>query len=358
FVLVLVLIALALMAMVVGSVADLSRQLSVAGLSLGLTGAALLLGLTGQLQPPALSPSLSKILRFGWVLALPLVGVAAYATAVRIGQYGLTPERIFLIILCTLAALLVLGLMMDAVRPGRGWRSKTLGAFVGAAATTMVLSITPWLSWPDLANRNQAAQLAAAEDGLNNDAAHYLWHFGGKKGRAIVAEFEATLPDGDVRDRLAKIRKSSRYRRPGQDESFDQGAFFASLPVEPEGTSLPAGFVDGPWVERQHTPYRFSIEECQKKPEATCRLHVGELLESNQRAEVMLLNNQLAYINVFAWNDDSGAWDLFGTIRRPRLSKDASGERKEITIVPADRRDVMIGEQRYIIQPSSAFGGG
>lgn len=347
YLLVLALIGLVLLAMAVGSVSDLSRQVSVAGLSLGLSGAALLLGLSGAIEPPDISGWIKQVLRFGWALALPLVVVAVYATQMRIAQYGLTPERIFLIELCVLAALLIGGLTLASICPGGALRDQTLGCFVGAVAAFLALSVAPFLSWPDIANRSQAARLTKDAEGLNIDAAHYLWHYGGTHGKALLAQFEETLPDGEQRQQIAKIRESSRYRpRPQpQQEGFDQAALFASLPVLPEGAALPPGFASNTWSGDERLEYMFLLQRCGESAKDKCRIYIGDVLPLVPGNEVLVFAKRVNQMALFALDPDTSLWSFKGMMfqRGPTDPDAADG----FTVRPPDTYDVLLDGGRF-----------
>ncbi|MEO0411148.1 MAG: hypothetical protein AAF221_04805 [Pseudomonadota bacterium] len=345
YLLVLGLIGLVLLAMALGSVSDLSRQVSVAGLSLGLSGAALVLGLSGAIEPPDISGWITQVLRFGWGLALPLVIIAMYATHLRIAQYGLTPERIFLIELCVLAAVLIGGLTLSAILPGSAFRDKTLGCFVGAVAAFLVLSVTPFVSWQDIANRNQAARLPRGEDGVSIDAAHYLWHYGGTQGQAILSGFEKALPQGEQRTQIAKIRESSRYRPQRPKDAFDQAALFETLPVLPDGAALPEGFASNSWLPDTPAEYIYVLQSCAKRAEDTCRIYVADVLPLVPGSEVLVFAERTNQMALFALRPESSLWRFEGMMfQREAADKDAADG---FSVRPPDTYDVLLDGRRF-----------
>ena len=82
--------------------------------------------------------------RLAGVLLAPMVLIAAYSLALRIGQYGLSPERIYAAMTVLMAAIYAAGYLWAAVRRGPWMKpletTNWLAAYVAVAAIVLVFS--------------------------------------------------------------------------------------------------------------------------------------------------------------------------------------------------------------------------
>lgn len=120
----------------------------------------------------------NPVLRYGAmalaVAIFPLSVVAANATALRIGQYGLSPDRLWALVFVALATAYGLAYLLAVVRGGNRWammarRSNLRLAFV-VALVGLVLA-TPILGFNALSTADQVARL----EGGRVSAAKFDW---------------------------------------------------------------------------------------------------------------------------------------------------------------------------------------
>ncbi|BAQ69789.1 hypothetical protein NHU_02641 [Rhodovulum sulfidophilum] len=208
----------------------------------------------------ALAESCARLL----ALLLPvLAALAGTAVAMRLGQYGATPERVLAAVLALLAMGYGLGYAVAALGR-RHWATGVRRVNVAMALTAMVLAaglLTPLLDPQRISAADQVARYA---DGRVPADKLDLWTLGHDWGRAGQAALErlAAMGDGsggEAMDRQLAALKGAASRadfelaRRGRALADDRNSLALTLPVRPEGATLPEGFVAGlrPWEVRQ-----------------------------------------------------------------------------------------------------------
>ncbi|MCE8442249.1 DUF4153 domain-containing protein, partial [Rhodovulum sulfidophilum] len=208
----------------------------------------------------ALAESCARLL----ALLLPvLAALAGTAVAMRLGQYGATPERVLAAVLALLAMGYGLGYAVAALGRRR-WATGVRRVNVAMALTAMVLAaglLTPLLDPQRISAADQVARYA---DGRVPADKLDLWTLGHDWGRAGQAALErlAAMEDGSGAEAMerqlaalkgAASRADFELARRGRALADDRNSLALTLPVRPEGATLPEGFVAGlrPWEVRQ-----------------------------------------------------------------------------------------------------------
>ncbi|SOC02810.1 DUF4153 domain-containing protein [Rhodobacter maris] len=183
----------------------------------------------------------------GLMLLLPaLAGLAIWALAERVRQYGWTPDRVAATALAGVVAGYALG-YLGALLSGRRWMEKLRQANVAMAFAMIGLAalwLTPLISPERIAAQGQLARFAA---GTVQAGALPLWemaHDWGRPGAAALADLrKEASQDGALAGRLAQLDAAeNRF-------SFARAAAPASVPVTwpaglvlwPAGEALPEG---------------------------------------------------------------------------------------------------------------------
>lgn len=113
-------------------------------------------------RPDNLPPAALRIAtRIAGVLVAPLIGLAFWGLALRIGQHGLTPDRIIALACAVVGAVYAVGYLIAAVRPG-GWMRplETTNVAAGVLAVAAVLALfSPLLDPARLSVADQVARL-------------------------------------------------------------------------------------------------------------------------------------------------------------------------------------------------------
>ena len=169
---------------------------------------------------------------------LPLASFSALSMGMRIGQYGLAPERLWALVAIGVALAFGLAYWVAAVR-GRlaGWRDRLRDANLRLAAGVALLALIlalPLFDFGAISARNQLARLQVGK--VSADAFDYYalkWEFG-----AAGRETLTTLARGEGEaSRLAAqaLRQDERWPEPGPPVDFAE-----TLRVEPENPQVRA----------------------------------------------------------------------------------------------------------------------
>lgn len=191
-------------------------------------------------RPPAV---LRVAVRIAAVLIAPLVVIAFLGLALRVGQYGLTPDRIIAGACAVVGAALALGYGWAALSPlwRKGdWMRPLERTTIGAAALALVLILALFSPLLDPARLSVADQMARLERGAVRPAEfdyRFLRFESGKVGQAALARLAGSSDPETARLAIAMQAERDRYERPTEPQS--------ALVVEawPAGTALPADFL-------------------------------------------------------------------------------------------------------------------
>jgi len=96
------------------------------------------------------------------VVILPLAGIAAVATGLRIGQYGFTPERLWALTFVILASVVAVAYLVSVIRGRGSWADRVRPANLNLAIITCAAALllaTPILSFNTISTRDQVARL-------------------------------------------------------------------------------------------------------------------------------------------------------------------------------------------------------
>lgn len=173
---------------------------------------------------------------------LPLAVIAAVSTGLRIGQYGLTPDRLWAVVFTAIATAYGIAYAVSLVRGRFGWafplrRANLTLAFL-LCGLAFLLS-TPLLSFGALSARDQVARL---KDGRIPPARFdwaALWFDFGPAGKAAIRELARSSASADVRKRAAEIQQA-KYR---WDAAEQDNRRIAAETLDRRLTILPAKVV-------------------------------------------------------------------------------------------------------------------
>lgn len=200
-------------------------------------------------EPDGVAPLVLRLsTRLAAGLLGPLVGLAAYALWLRIGQYGLTPDRIAGAAACLVGAAYAVGYIAAAVRPGR-WMRLIAPTNVTAAFLTLGVLLAIFTPLADPARLSVDSQMARLAEGKVT-AARFDYDFlrwqSGRYGREALQMLARRGGEAGRRAKAA-LADADRWERPDQRDVADADVTV----VWPAGRSLPPGFLDQAWAAEE-----------------------------------------------------------------------------------------------------------
>ncbi|WP_426011042.1 DUF4153 domain-containing protein [Caulobacter sp. DWR2-3-1b2] len=183
--------------------------------------------------------------RLAGVLLVPITVLAAYGLSLRIGQYGLSPDRIIAAACLLIAAGHAVGYAIAAVRPGDWMRTLEVTNIAMAFAVIAVLLAlcTPVADPRRLSVEDQVGRLRVGKVKPETFDYAFLRFQGGRVGRdALIALGKDR--NATVNAPAAKaLEANSPYElSKGNDKPSAQAV--AEVQVYPQGRKLPEGFIE------------------------------------------------------------------------------------------------------------------
>ncbi|MDZ4018863.1 DUF4153 domain-containing protein [Pseudomonas sichuanensis] len=177
-------------------------------------------GHQGSVYPVALKRLVNASL-----LCLPvLVGLAAYASWMRIDQYGLTPSRIMALLLVGVMLAHGLAAAWAVLASRQGWLSslRVSNPWIALfSAALVVLFYTPLLAPQALSAKNQVERLISGRTPVSEFDARNLYHDLGQPGRDAFEQLEKRLQTDELFDasgRAQLLATLEEVRRPAVAE--------------------------------------------------------------------------------------------------------------------------------------------
>lgn len=143
------------------------------------------------------------------LVLLPMVGIAAFSSGLRVQQYGLSPDRLWALTFIAVAGITAIAYAVAIIGP-RGWFARLRRAnlrLVFVLAGIALLLSTPLLGFERIATAHQLARLASGR--VSAEAFDYkaLWFDYGPPGRAAIKRLAATSANPAVRAYATKAMK-------------------------------------------------------------------------------------------------------------------------------------------------------
>ncbi|MBN3727592.1 DUF4153 domain-containing protein [Burkholderia sp. Ac-20379] len=258
-------------------------------------------------------PRLLRISARAGSLTLPfLVGAAGYALALRIGQHGLTVQRVHAGALTLLAACYAIGYARAAFAR-RDWLTAIAPTNVLTAWLSLAVLIALYTPIADPARLSVDSQVQRLLSGriapdtfdfafLRYDAANY--------GKRALLALRATA-DGP---NAASIREQSRSmiersRSDGTMTAPTRAGLAAHLVVHTPGQAVPASFLDTDWPHRQDE----GLPLCLTMAGETCDVYLADL-SGRHTADLLLMQAGSDFGTAFG-QDAGGEWHAVARFR-------------------------------------------
>ena len=273
--------------------------------------------------PPAV---LQWAVRIAGLLLVPLILIAIIGLSLRIGQHGLTPERVLAAACVMVGVIYAVGYAIAAVLPflrKQAWMKPLELTNVIAAMTSVALVLalfSPLLSPDRLAVRDQMTRL---QKGLISAEAFdydFLRFKSGKVGLKALDQLAASSnPTIAAKAKAFKtLDESQRFEAPGPDISADH------IETWPAGQALPDGFTD---PSRGYDPR----SECTRA--RPCVLRMMDV-NADGVAEALLSNGY----RISVLSEVGGEWTQLGSYSLngcPRLPGQGANDMRNILRSPS-----------------------
>ena len=237
------------------------------------------------------------------LLLVPLVLLAAWATMLRVGQYGLTPGRVVGLALLLPAALYAGGYAWAAVSPGP-WMQRLEPVNVWAALLVILLIVTLLSPLADPARLSTADQLARLNGGRIAPE-HFDFSFfrfrAARFGREALDRLAAS-PQAAVAERARRARALTNAWNSATEPEGQEPAF-SHAKVLPTGTVLPDSFRRQDWSNQVDFPRA----DCMTGG-APCNLFVRDI-DGDGKPEVLVSTREV--LMAFTQGKD-GRWTRYG----------------------------------------------
>ncbi len=322
-------------------------------------GAALVILINANYQDgddERLPPGVLKLSVRAAALALvPIAGLAFYSIWLRVGQYGLTPERVIGLAIVGVGCIYAAGYALAALWPGRWMQplqpTNILAAF--AWVGLIVGMITPLASPTRLSVNDQVSRLLAGTtlpdkfdfdllrfntgryglDALNRLAADR-----GSPQRVVIADGAA-----------AALKRTTPVPKPSED-AMTADTLRKGITVFPAGSTLPDSLLTQDWTAKGANP----LENCVRnatKPQG-CQALLADI-DSDGRVDVLLRQNHWSIIAL--GQEPSGTWIQRGTFQTGQCGAptfDFSSPGVSLAPPRPSQMELDVNGQRFQLNPS------
>lgn len=271
------------------------------------------------------------------LLLIPIVVLAAYALRLRIGQYGLTPDRVMACAYLIVATGFTIGYTLAALKSGV-WMKRLEPTNLIMAAVSVVLLIALFTPIADPARLSVASQLKRLEAGKVSPEKfdfQFLRFETNRYGRRALERLK-TSHDAEIARRAREMGAldARPAPRPGKPD-------FAGVTVYPTGARLPDSFVRQAWDANPPS-------DC-IGPGSVCKALILDV-DGDGVAEVLLGVGDI--FDVF--REDGGRWTRVARTGSTCGTGDLEAALKAGQVKmgePKTRRDLLIGDRALSLQP-------
>jgi hypothetical protein len=302
-------------------------------------------------------PRILRICMRAASLMLPLLtALAAYALALRIGQYGLTNERVLACACVLVAACHALGYAWAAFD-----RRATLDrlapvnvATAWVALAVLIALLTPLADPARLSVNSQVGRLLAGRVQPDRFDFGYLRFHAAIYGRQALARLKTTTEGPQA----AAIRELSAKAERADDADLmlthpDAAALARNLTSRTPGAAIPVSFLSNDW--RQVAEHNWMLPNCLTVDSMQCDVYMADLAGNGQTSVVLIGSREhMAY--VFG-QDATQRWQALGQFV---IAPDCAGVRKALADgsfkrVPPALQDIDVNGQRMHIETQQRY---
>ena len=283
----------------------------------------------------------------GAIALIPLVAIACYALMQRIGQYGLTPDRIIAFFCAGIAVCFAVGYAIAAVNFG-GWLKalEAANVFISFLVVAVLLSLLSPLANPArLSVNDQVARLARGKMEAETFDYDFLRFKSGRYGMAalnVLAKHGVGKDPDKVAKLAAEALARSTAKTPAEPPLPSAPELTAQISVYPKGGTLPESFLKQGW--RKSMPY--FVPDCLTKT-AKCFALIADV-DGDGISEILLFGEAIYQRAAFKLGP-AGEWQVVGTISPECSGANEALDAGAFTVRDHPYKDVIVGGRRLTI---------
>jgi hypothetical protein len=278
------------------------------------------------------------------VLAFPVLGaIAVYAISLRIGQHGLTPDRVWAAVGAGVLSCYGVGYAVAVVRRGEPWLPWVRAVNVGMSLVVIALAFglhTPLGDPLGLSLRNQLARLSDGRASWETFDYSLVRFELGHAGADALREIRQRAPSEDV-DRVIGYTLAAEYR----EQVVEETALIAEetgFTLSPAGRAWPVGLLDG--IRAQALADEW-LDACD---DGACIVFAADLTGDGVDEEIVASGGGTRFVAFASEPSSSTDWKF---VARATVSTTTSGliralREHEFASEPSLRRDLVIGNER------------
>ena len=281
--------------------------------------------------------------RLAGLLLVPITVLAAYGLSLRIGQYGLSPDRISAAACVLVATGYALGYAVAAVRPGAWMRTlEPVNIAMSFVVIAVLLALFSPLADPRrLSVNDQVKRLHGGQ--VRPEAFDYVaLHFDdGRFGRKAL---DILKRDADPTIKAKAIEAGRLEFRTYREEPVAAPERYKGTKVYPKGQVLPKSFVDQTWNGGSEPYCLDGTSRCQ-----------AILIDTDGDGAAEVLLSAGGTYSVFK-QDKAGVWakvaETSGQCGAPDQNDLDKAASADVHIAPSSpAQDLVIGDRRMRIEP-------
>lgn len=263
----------------------------------------------------------------GCLTLAPLVAIAGYALALRIGQYGLSDRRVLVAAALIVAGCYAVGYAWAALERHGSLRriapTNVLTAWVTLAV--LVAVFTPVADPARLSVWNQVARLKAGKVSPEQFDFQYLQLRAARYGREALASLRADTSGPNAAAIRERIEAVTQKRAAGKivppAAPLDAAAIGKNLTVRTTGRALPATFVSNDWRSGNA---QGGLPDCLRSAGERCDAYIVDL--APERGPAVMLMKASTRFGVLLEADEAGLWRVTANFYMPRGCEAMMGE--------------------------------
>lgn len=296
--------------------------------------------------------------RAAGLLVAPMVAIAAYGVAVRVGQHGWTPQRIIASACALVGACYATGYIVAALLPGP-WmkpleRTNILTAFVIMAV--IVALFTPIADPARISVADQVQRLQAGHVSPEKFDFKFLKFGGARFGIDALHRLQALRTGPNAADIARRASEALSLTSPWDQPAPKPVALADRLKVYPARASIPASFLD---QAKNNDLGGHSACLTRASDGPICDAYVVDIYGAGDK-DVLLVapadrSDHYLAAEIFRRRPD-GAWAKSGELVVTCASSIQALRRGEFKFAPPKARDVILDGRQFNLLSDPAYG--